>query len=173
MNRVPAPGTPPIDHLQIDYFHVLFQSRSIIACDNCISKLARAQPLKVSPNSLDHGLPVHLQTHSITASKFISEFTQSRSPIAFPNSLDHGLNVHLQTWLITASKCITEFTRYRPPSALLQGCLIPIINTTFIKLSTTAYLVFVSLLVSSWNSTSSLRLARASKSNLLQCPSPK
>jgi len=56
---------------------------------------------------------------------------------------------------------------------LLQGFLIPIINTTFIKLSTTAFPFPHSLLVSSWNSTSCPCLAGASKSHFLQWPSPK
>ena len=55
---------------------------------------------------------------------------------------------------------------------VLRGCLIPILNSTFIEFNTTAYLFTLSLLISCWNATSCLRLARASKSNLLQCPSP-
>jgi len=64
---------------------------------------------------------VHLQTRSITASQCISEFTQSRSPIASPTSLDHGLKVHVQTPSISASECISEFTRFWPPSASLSS----------------------------------------------------
>jgi len=56
------------------------------------------------------------------------------------------------------------------PTSLLWGCLIPIINTTFIELSTTDYLFSLSLLVSSWNSTSWPHLARGSQMNLFQCP---
>jgi len=37
----------------------------------CISKLARSQSPSVSLNSHDYGLQVHLQTRSITASKYI------------------------------------------------------------------------------------------------------
>jgi len=44
----------------------------------CIYKLARLRPPSESPNSLGHGLKVHLQTLSITASECISEFTQSQ-----------------------------------------------------------------------------------------------
>jgi len=59
------------------------------------SSLARSWPAtSTSPNSVNHSLPVHLQTRSITASKCISEFTQSCSRIASPNSLDHGLGVY-------------------------------------------------------------------------------
>jgi len=95
------------------------------------SNLAPSYPAtSVSANSLDHGLGVylwvhsvwvglqlHLQTHSITASKCISEFTRPRPPSASPNSLDHGLPVHLQTRSIMASKCISQFTPSRPPSS--------------------------------------------------------
>jgi len=129
MNRVSAPGAPPIDRLQ-----VLPRSCSIMAC-KCISKLARSRPPNASRNSLDRGLQVHLQTRSIAASKCISEFnlisaskcisdfTRSRPPSASPNSLDHGLPVHLQTRSITASKCISilapvsNLARLPPPSA--------------------------------------------------------
>jgi len=53
---------------------------------------------------------------------------------------------------------------------LLRGCLIPIINTTFIELSTTDYLFALFLRVSSWDSTSCTHLARASKSQRPQEP---
>jgi len=46
------------------------------------SNLAQSRPPSASPNSLNHGLQVHHQTHSITASKCISEFTRSPSPSA-------------------------------------------------------------------------------------------
>jgi len=42
-----------------------------------ISKLARSRPPSVSSNSLDYRLQVHLQSRSITASEYISEFTRS------------------------------------------------------------------------------------------------
>jgi len=113
MNRVSAPGAPPTDRLQIDHLEVLLQSRSIIACYKCISRLAQSRPPSASPNSLDHGLPVHLQTRSITASKL----ARSRPPSAALTLLDLGLQVHLQTPSITASKCSSQFTRSRPPTA--------------------------------------------------------
>jgi len=125
MNRVPAPGAPSIDRLQ-----VLVQSRSITASkcisrlarlraprshDHClqvhISKLARSRPPSVSPNSLDYGLQVHLQTRSITISECISKFTRSRPPSVSPNTLDYRLQVHLQIRSITALEYISEFTR--------------------------------------------------------------
>jgi len=112
-NRLP-PSTPPIS---IDHgLQVYLQTRRItafkyarswtpsayvqtrsIAASKCISYLARPRPENASPNSLDHGLKVHLQTRLIMASKCISEFTRSRPPSASPNLLDHGLKVHLST----------------------------------------------------------------------------
>jgi len=98
-------------------------------------------PPSTPPISLYHCLlQVHLQTRSIMASEGISEFTQSRSPIASPSrsittskcisnlarsmpasvslsSLDLDLQVHLQTRSITASLCISEFTQSRFPIA--------------------------------------------------------
>ena len=60
-----------------------------ISASRCISKLARSRPpsaslsstrsrpANASPNSLDPGLQVHLPVHTITASNFISKFSQS------------------------------------------------------------------------------------------------
>jgi len=42
------------------------------------SNLARSWPPSAFPNLLDHGLQVHVQTRSITASECISKFTGSR-----------------------------------------------------------------------------------------------
>jgi len=123
MNRVSAPGAPPTDRLQIDHLHVLLQSRSIIACYKCISKLARSRPPSASPNSIDHGLQVHLSVHSSSASKCISKLDRSRPPSAALSSLDLGLQVHLQTRSITACKCSSQFTRSRPPSAALSSLI--------------------------------------------------
>jgi len=69
------------------------------------------------PISLDHSLPVHLQTRSVTALECITEFTRSRPPSACPNSLDHGLQVHVHTRLFMASKCMSKLAGSRPPSA--------------------------------------------------------
>jgi hypothetical protein len=89
-----------------------------------LSKLARLRPSSVSPNSLDsspnlldHGLQVHLQTRSIPASKRISNVAQSRLPIASPHSLDRSLKVHLHTRSIAASMCISNVAGSWPPSA--------------------------------------------------------
>jgi len=122
MDRVSAPGTPPIDRLQIllrsllDHgLQVHFQTSSITA-SRCIYELH------------DRGHQMHLQTHSIAAFKCISEFNlilackcfsklaRLRPPSASLSSLDHGLTVHLQTRSITASKCISKLTSFGPPS---------------------------------------------------------
>jgi len=77
------------------------------------SNLARSRPPSPSPNSLEHGLQVYLQTRSITACKF----ARAWPPSASPHSLDHDLGVYLQTRLITACK----FARAWPPSASLNS----------------------------------------------------
>jgi len=89
---------------------VYLQNRSITAC-----KFARSRPPSasrnslyyglqvrttmaskcISPNSLDYGLQVYLQTLSITASTSASPNSLSRSRSASLSSLDHGLLVHL------------------------------------------------------------------------------
>jgi len=73
------------------------------------SKFAWLHTPSASPYSVDHGLQVHLQTHSITP--------QSVSL----NSLDYDLQVHLRTYLNTASKCISKLTRLQPPSSHDHG----------------------------------------------------
>jgi len=69
--------------------------------------VTRSQPPKKSANSLNYGLhvhlwvqldlrmQVHLQTHSIAASKYIPQFTQSRPPCASLNSVTQRLEVLL------------------------------------------------------------------------------
>jgi len=74
-------------------------------------------PPSTPPISLDHGLQVHLQTRSITASKCISKPARSRPPSASPNSLDHGFQLHLQTRSIAACKCISKLAPSRLPIA--------------------------------------------------------
>jgi hypothetical protein len=100
---------------------------------------------KCISNSLDRGLPVHVQTCSIAASKCIFKLALPRPPIPSPNPLDYGLQVHvsklarlwppcaspnsvdrgiqvnLQTSLITASKCISKLLQLRPPSSHDHG----------------------------------------------------
>jgi hypothetical protein len=70
----------------------------------CISKLDRSR----RSSSHDHGLQVHLQTRSITASKCISEFNLISASKCISELLDLGLQMHQETPSITASKCISE-----------------------------------------------------------------
>ena len=93
MDIVSAHGVPPIDSLQIDHLQVLLQSCSIIACNKCISKFAQSRPRSVPLSSLNLRPKLHLQTRSITASKFISEFTRPRPQSVSPTLLDCGLPV--------------------------------------------------------------------------------
>jgi len=105
------------------------QTRSITA-SKCISKITRIQPPRsrnhlppsvylltglitassASPNSLEHGLQLHLQTHLITASKCIS-----------PNLLNHSLQLYLQIRSITTSKWISKLAPSRPRSVSLSS----------------------------------------------------
>jgi len=103
-----------------------------IMASKCISKLAGLRPASAH----DQGLQVHLQTRSITASKFAQSWPPCGIP---PNSHNHGskciseqarlrhpslhedgLQVLLQTSCITISECISKFTRSRPPSVSLN-----------------------------------------------------
>jgi len=90
------------------------------------------------------------------------ELGQEDDKIALPFVEEVHWAVHYRFFLLEGASLLM----------LLWGCLIPIINTTFIKLSTTAYLFSLSLLVSSWDSTCCDLLARDSKSNRCQFPSP-
>jgi len=67
MNRVSAPVAPASR-----------TTASRLTASKYSSNIARSWPPSASPNSLDHGLQVHLQTRSITASECISEFTRSQ-----------------------------------------------------------------------------------------------
>jgi len=83
----------------------------------CISKLDQSRP----PNLHDHGLPVHLQTRSITSSKCISEFnliTASKCIPKLARSWPPGASL---SYTISASKCISQLARSRPPSASLTS----------------------------------------------------
>jgi len=101
--------------IQIDCFHVLLQSCSIIACKS-ISKLAQSQAPNASLSSLNLSLELHLRPRSITASKSIATLAQSRHPSASPILLYHGLQVHLRVYSLSASKCISEHARWWPQS---------------------------------------------------------
>ena len=74
----------------------------------------------------------YLQSRSITAAKWISEFTRSWSPSACPNSLDYRLPVDVwvtQTpppssslsYMILVSKCILKVFGTQPPNASLSS----------------------------------------------------
>jgi len=78
----------------------------------CISILARSRSPNASPNFLNHGLQVHLQTRSITASNCISKVAWSQPPSV---SLTSHYYV-LQTRSITATNCISKVAWCRPPS---------------------------------------------------------
>ena len=85
----------------------------MITASNCMSKLAQSRPQSASPNSLNHGLQVHLSTRSIMASKCISKLARLRPPSVSPDSLDYSLQVRT----ITASNCISKLARSRPRNA--------------------------------------------------------
>ena len=103
MNRVSSAVAPPSKSTATKYS----------------SNLALSWPASESPKSLDRCVPVHLRSHLITASRWIS----SPARLQPASSHDHGLQVHLQTHSITASKCISEFTWSPSPSAS-QTCSI-------------------------------------------------
>jgi len=76
-------------------------------------------PPPSSPSiSLNHGLQVHLQTGSITASMCISKLAWLRRP---PSSHDYGLQVHPQTSSNTASKLAGSRPRNASLSSLDHG----------------------------------------------------
>jgi len=112
MGRVWEPCAPTIDRLQIDHLTVLLQSQLLLVSMG-ISNLAWSRPATAHT----HGLQVHLQTHSITASMF----TWLRCPITYPNSLIHGIQLQLQTCSIPASKCISTLAWSWWPSLQESG----------------------------------------------------
>jgi len=92
-----------------DHGFQLHQLTRSITISESISKVSRSQPPCVSPNTLNHHLHVHLQSHSIT----VSTLARSQTPSVSPNSLGCGL----QTRSITASKCIPTLPWLWPRSA--------------------------------------------------------
>jgi len=126
MHRVSAPVEPPS-----------WTTASRLPTSKYCFNLARSWARSASPKLLDHGLQMHVQTRSITASNCISKLARlrppsshhhglqvhifklvlSRPPGASPNLLDHGLPVHLQTQSIMASNYISKHTWLWPPSA--------------------------------------------------------
>ena len=105
--------------------------RYLWTATKCSSNLARWQPPSASPTPLDHGLHIHLQTCSITASKVypdtssitackcISKLTWLRPPIH--TIMASTPSAYLQTRSIRASKCISNLTQLRPQSVSLSS----------------------------------------------------
>jgi len=162
-SNLARPRPPSVSTHSLDFgLEVLLQTHSITA-SKCITNLARSRRPSASPNSLDYGLKVYLQTrsitacmftwsrppsaylqtHSIMASKCISNLAEPWPPAVSPNSLDYGLHkrisklaqsrsrraslsslnhslqVYLQIRSIAASKCISKVTRSLPRSITL------------------------------------------------------
>jgi len=82
--------------------------------------IAQSQPPSALPNSLDHGLEVHLGTYSILPFTCIS-----KPAWLWPPCLqDYGLLVHLQSHSIMDSRCISKLAWYHPPwvSGIIHCC---------------------------------------------------
>jgi len=108
-----------------------------IRASKCIALLTESQPWSVTisshdyglqvsmiiackwafPNSIDYGLEVCLQTHTIIIAVCVSKFTGSWTPCVSSNS--HNNSVQLAhsrlpgtspTWMLMASKCVSVFT---------------------------------------------------------------
>jgi len=113
MNRVSAPVSPPSRLTASKYSSSLARSWPPSASPNSFDHSLQVRTLMsskyISPNSLEDGLQVHLQTCSITASKGIFTLAQLRPLSVSPISLNYGL----QVCTITASECISKFTRSR------------------------------------------------------------
>ena len=69
----PHPKTHPIS---LNHGLHLFLPTPLITASKCISKLARSGPQSASPNMLDYGTQLHLQSRSITALEYTSQPTQ-------------------------------------------------------------------------------------------------
>jgi len=82
---------PPSVSLNLLDYSLQFRT---ITVSKCISKLACSWPSSASPNLLDHGLQVHLQTHLIMASKCISKLAWLLPPSVSWSLLDYSLRVH-------------------------------------------------------------------------------
>jgi hypothetical protein len=87
--ELPPPSTYPI--LLSHGLQVQFQTCSITPSKCISSKLAWSRP----PSSHDQGLQVHLESHTIMASKPVRLWPPSVSP----NSVDHSLQVHIENSL--------------------------------------------------------------------------
>ena len=125
MDRVSsAPAGPPSRSTASKYFSNLDRSwppsvspKTSITASKCISEFTQSRPPDASLSSLDLGLQMHLQPHSIPTSKCISEFTRSRSPNSSRHSLDLGLLGHLSVHSISVS----NHAQSRPPSTSLRN----------------------------------------------------
>jgi len=73
------------------------------------SNLAQSRPPSASPHSPNHGLQVHLQTRSITASKCISEFTRAPSPSA--SQTCSSKYIFKERWRLYGDTGVTEVDR--------------------------------------------------------------
>ena len=117
--------SPEIDTFKFT-FHILSDTPGVIqrlkyillmSASHCLPKITWFRPPSASLCTLDQNHPVLLQTCSIMASKYISEFTCSNSPSQSPNLLYHGIPVHT----ILASKRISKLTWLWPPCASQQS----------------------------------------------------
>jgi len=103
-----------------------------IAGSKCISKLARSRPPSASPNSLDHGLKVHLSTGSITASKYLvnerrrvygdTGVTEVDCATGSTNSGDPGVDSHHRIFISSGSKQLRGFSR---PGSIISSHFLP------------------------------------------------
>jgi len=107
----PHSSTHPISLNQVLLVHI--QTCSIVAF-KCISKLTELQLPSASPNLLDHGNQVYLESSSITA----CTFALSRISSTSPHLLDYGIQVDR----IMTSMFSSILLRLRHPSAYLQTC---------------------------------------------------
>ena len=82
------------------------------------SSLALSRLPISSPNSLDCGLQVHLETRLTPASEWICNLTRSPTPTVSAHSHHRGLQVYLQSRTIMASKCISKLAGSWPQSNL-------------------------------------------------------
>jgi len=105
----PHSSTHPISLNQVLLVHI--QICSIVAF-KCISKLTELQLPSASPNLLDHGNQVYLQSSSITA----CTFALSRISSTSPHLLDYGIQVDT----IMTSMFSSILPRLHHPSAYLQ-----------------------------------------------------
>jgi len=139
--QLPEYSAPPVKYSRSTWEHIALHSAylgasgsiwkdqcgcsELLSCSVMTSKpfyillmLPPEWPLPSSPPiSLDHGLQVHLPTHSIVASQWIS----NRARIRPPWSHHHGLQVSLETRPITVSKLAPSRHLSVSPNSLNYG----------------------------------------------------